>query len=104
MNADGLGGRRLKTTHTQGLVAKVHWIPNKATIDELGYTGIYAEGSNTVILRLSESANLNAHSTGLTPSMALKFIVDDYRSSNLFAATSFKESDSWNFFENDMSN
>jgi len=36
--------------------------------------------------------------------MALKFIVDDYRSNNLFAASSVKESDSWNFFENDMSN
>jgi hypothetical protein len=74
-------------------------VPNDA-----GFTGIYAEGSNSVILRLSETNNLSDEAMGLTPSIALKFIVDNWRSNNLFAMSSFKESDSWNFFENQMSN
>ena len=48
-HSDVLKGR-LKTTHTQGVVAQVEWviIPNEA-----GFTGIYETGSDNAIIRLS---------------------------------------------------
>jgi len=76
-SSDGLRGKRFKTVHSQGVVAKVQWVPVE---NDEGYTGIYETGSDTVVLRLSETANLSAESKGLTPSLALKFLVDNYRS------------------------
>ena len=70
----------------------------------MNYSGIYGEGSNTVILRLSETTNLNEDSNGLMPSLALKFLVDGAKSQNIFAMSSFLSSGSWNFFENPMTN
>jgi len=49
-------------------------------VDSLGYTGIYQTGSEQVILRFSETAFLTDYSPGLTPSMALKFLIDDRES------------------------
>lgn len=53
---------------------------------------------------MSEASNLNDASTGLTPSIALKFLVDDFRSVNLFGMVGFKPSTSWNFFNEPLSN
>ena len=64
-----------------------------------GYTGVYADGSNTVVMRLSETNNLYEGASGLTPSVAFKFLIDGHQSENIFAMNSFKQSDSWNFFE-----
>lgn len=70
-----------------------------------GFTGSYASGSDTVILRLSETANLSEETKGLTPSVAIKFIVNEFRSNNIFAMNSFKANEgSWNFFEKKMMN
>jgi len=71
--SDMMPTRRLKTTHTQGLVAHVAWEPVE---NDLGYTAIYESGSDTVVLRISEMANLFDGSTGLTPSVAIKFLID----------------------------
>ena len=71
MNGIGRSTRK-KTTHTQGLVAHVEWVP----VEGHRYSGIYASGSDTVIMRLSESFNLTEESTGLTPSVAFKFLID----------------------------
>lgn len=72
------------------------------TVEDLGYTGIYETGSEQVILRFSETTFLNAHSPGLLPSMALKFLINGSLSQNLVAMPSFKSSDSWNFFKESM--
>jgi hypothetical protein len=40
---------------------------------------------------------LTEESTGLHPSLALKFLVDGKRSDNLFAMTGLKPTDSWDF-------
>ena len=73
--------------------------------NDAGFTGIYGTGSNTVILRFSETSNLSEQSAGLTPSIAVKFLVDNYRSNNIFAMHSFSANEgSFNFFENSMAN
>lgn len=60
-NADDLPRHRPKTTHTQGLVAKVEW--RKFDNDQgIEYTGIYSTGSDHVILRLSETLELTTAS------------------------------------------
>ena len=66
--------RRLKLTHTQGVVAKVKWIPDG--INSAQFTGLYNMETDNVILRLSETTNLTTASTGLMPSLAMKFLVD----------------------------
>lgn len=48
--SDALPAPRQKLVHTQGLVAKVRWIP---VANDEGYSGIYETGSDTMILRLS---------------------------------------------------
>jgi len=83
--------------HTQGLVAKVQWIPVN---NEEGYTGIYEEGSDAMILRLSQTANLTSYTKGLTPSLALKFLINGKESDNIVAMNDFNPNEgSWNFFE-----
>ena len=51
---DELREDREKTTHTQGLVAKIEWKPviEDAT-GKARFSGIYEEGSKTAIIRLS---------------------------------------------------
>jgi len=99
--SDELSKRRPKTMHTQGLVAHVSWEPLD---NDLGYTAIYESGSDTVVLRISEMANLFDESPGLTPSVALKFLIDGEESYNIMAMQSFLPSESWNFFDADLSN
>lgn len=60
---------------------------------------MFASGSDSVIVRISEASNLFEGSTGLTPSVAVKFLVDGEESYNLFAMESFMPSDTWNFLE-----
>ena len=73
INSDEMRNNKLKTTHTQGVVAKVRW---EVVDNNMGYTGIYASGSETAIIRLSQTTILTQHSEGLFPSMAIKFLID----------------------------
>lgn len=73
-------------------------------VENNGYTGIFESGSDTVIMRLSEAANLYDGSTGLTPGIALKFLVDGTSSQNLMAMESFVASNSWNFLGASLKN
>jgi len=62
-------------------------------------------GSDTIIMRLSETNNLDeTTSPGLLPSVAFKFLRDNDMSYNVFAMPSFVPTDSWNFFEYPFSN
>ena len=62
-------------------------------------------GNDTIVMRLSETNNLDeATSPGLLPSVAFKFLRDEDMSYNMFAMTGFVPTDSWNFFEYPMSN
>jgi len=107
--SDEIGRMRTKSTHTQGLVAKISWKP---VIDEVTgltrFSGIYEEGSETAIIRLSEAKNMTHKSEGLTPSFAIKFLLDYEKSENLFGMPNFTgkytnaetglEESSWDFF------
>ena len=53
-DSDEMQRGRLKTTHTQGLVAKVSWVPVQGN----GYTGFYASQSDHNIIRFSQTTNL----------------------------------------------
>uniref|UniRef100_A0A7S3I4L1 Uncharacterized protein n=3 Tax=Choreotrichia TaxID=141411 RepID=A0A7S3I4L1_9SPIT len=102
IRGDELNSRsRPKTTHTQGLVARVAWEPVE---NDLGYTAIYESGSDTVILRISEMANLFDGSTGLTPSVGLKFLIDGQESYNIMAMEGFLPTESWNFLDAQLTN
>lgn len=108
---------RVKTIHQQGLHAKVKWTP---VDNSLGYSGIYATGSDYIIMRLSEMMLLHEDSSGLRPAVAFKFLRDgtesdnivtlpsrsgrstfrDAESDNIDTLTSLKRSGgSWNFLE-----
>lgn len=93
--------RRLKTTHTQGVVAKVSWVPVE---NEGGYTGVFRTGSEQIIMRLSDSINQTSQTEGLMPSLAMKFLYDGIESENIMAMPSFEASDSWDFFEKPFRN
>ena len=47
---------RPKMIHRQGLVAKVEYVPEP----DNGLTGMYATGSDAVIMRLSETETIHA--------------------------------------------
>ena len=74
-------------------------------IDIYEYTGMMETGSDTIIMRLSETNNLDEDQrVGLLPSAAFKFLRDDDMSYNVFAMPSFTPTSSWNFFEHAFSN
>lgn len=55
-------------------------------------------------MRISEAGNLYENGKGLTPSMGLKFLVDDAQSENILVQQGFTPSGSWNFFDADLTN
>lgn len=66
------------------------------------FTGTFASGSDTAVIRFSETTLLNDASKGLLPSVAVKFLIDGRSSNNVFGMPSFKSSDSWDFFSQPM--
>ena len=99
--SDEIRKNRSKTVHGQGLHAKVVWkAVSKA--DGNDYTGMYATGSENVIMRLSETQNITYHTKGLLPSVAFKFLRDGEKSKDIVAMPSFEPTESWNFWENAM--
>ena len=84
--------------HAQGVVALVTW-------ENLGghdFTGLYEDGSDSGLIRLSESNFIVPETTGLSPSLAIKFLRNGMDSVNHLANVSFASTDSWNFFANDF--
>ena len=101
IKSDQLPKNRPKTVHTQGLVAHVEW---EVADNDLGYTALFDEGSDTVVMRISETNNLFDDSDGLTPSIGLKFLIDGQESYNIVAMESFVASGDWNFFDPNLTN
>ena len=94
--SDELRTKREKTTHTQGIVAKVEW-----HVTNPRFTGMYQTGTDTAILRFSQTANLHDDSTGLLPSVAIKMLINGQKSENLFGMPSFESftgDGAWDFF------
>jgi len=69
---DEMPAGQKKVVHTQGVVAKIEWVPTPGT----PYTGIFAEGSTNAIIRYSQTPNLTTAHSGLLPSLAIKFLID----------------------------
>ena len=68
-------------------------------------TGMMDSGNDTIVMRLSETNNLDeTTSPGLLPSVAFKFLRDDDMSYNVFGMPSFTPTGSWNFFEKPFKN
>jgi len=100
---DEMRKTRNKTTHTQGIVAKIEWRPVVNTDPEENFSGIYEHGSEHAILRMSSTKNLTASSQGILPAIAIKFLITGKESTNLFAMPNFTGKDengqeSWDFF------
>ena len=94
--SDELAVGRLKTTHTQGIVAKIEW-----HVTNPRFTGMFETGTDTAILRFSQTDNLHEDSKGLTPSLAIKMLINGMRSENLFGMPSFENftgDGAWDFF------
>ena len=86
---------RVKFNHAQGVVGKIIW-------EDMGnhpYTGLY-DGDSEGLLRFSEGNFLLPETTGLTPTLAMKFNRDGMRSVNHLANVDFEPTSSWNFFAN----
>ena len=99
-NSDEMKRNRLKTTHTQGLVGQIKWVPESGH----DYTGFYKEGFENGYIRFSQTLPLTEVSGGLLPSVAIKALRDHAKSQNLFGMPSFHPTDSWSFFGGDMFN
>jgi len=107
--SDELRRKRNKTTHTQGIVAKIEWRPVVNTEEDENFSGIYQYGSQHAIIRLSSTKNLTEKSNGILPGLAIKFLLSKKRSTNLFAMPNFTGLDdngkeSWDFFHQPLSN
>ena len=89
---------RVKVNHRQGVVGQIEWV----STGDHPYTGMYASGSDTAIIRFSETTLLTPDSPGLLPSLAIKFLVDGTESKNLFGMPSFNSLESWDFFKEPM--
>ena len=100
-SSDEMRQKRLKVAHTQGVVAKCRWEPIQT---EWGYTGFYGDGTDNALIRFSQTSMITEDSPGLLPSLAIKALRTGHRSQNLLAMPSFKETDSWDFFEYTMKN
>ena len=89
-NADELRGQcdtpRPKLNHAQGVVVLVSW-------EDLGghdYTGLFEGGSDMGLIRMSETNFDVPEATGLTPSLAIKFLRDGMGSVNHLANVRYR--------------
>ena len=102
MGEDAVKERRQKLIHTKGVVAsfKYESLSNR-------YSGLFEEGSDFGIVRLSESGFLMTNQdeqTSFMPSAALKFIVDGNASTNLLTQVNFDGISDPYFFAEDFTN
>lgn len=92
-------GHRQKYTHQVGCVGKVKFVSK----GNHPYTGIF-KGSDTGIVRLSSTTNPETYGY-VSPSMALKFLIDGGDSANLVSMYGLDgQPDEWNFFQHTFTN
>jgi hypothetical protein len=98
-------GFRKKVLHTVGALGFGKWVP---VPNNLGYTGIFAEGSDTMLLRLSSGFDplIDDDPTHyhIAAGITLKFLKDGRPSVNILAVHSLPGQTSYNFFAHDFSN
>jgi len=99
--ASGVFGHRQKYIHTVGAHSKATFTPSGSN----NYTGIWSEGCDNAIVRLS-SAVEPKKGTMVAPGMGLKCMRDGIESANLVAMYSVNGNPegNWNFFSQDFVN
>jgi len=102
MPTEFLGIKRRKLIHAVGLMASAVWTP---VSNSLGYTGIFASGSQQVIVRLSSGSQpaTDGTNSGMIPAVALKFLRNGVLSGNIHALAAGPQA-SYNFFAHDFTN
>jgi hypothetical protein len=105
---DGFFGPRTKYVHSVGSVAKAKFVP---VANNGGFTGMFAEGCDNVLLRYSvakQDDQTKGTAAGawdnFTPGIAFKFLRDGTRSANFMVMKTVNGQDSWNPFAYDFSN
>lgn len=102
MPTEVLGITRRKLIHAVGLMASAVWTP---VSNSLGYTGIFATGSQQLLVRLSSGSQpaTDGNSSAMIPAVALKFLRDGVPSGNIHLLGAGPQA-SFNFFAHDFSN
>jgi len=85
---------RKKLIHSVGAIAQAKWVSYTGH----NYTGLF-KGANFGFIRFSSAAEKT-----FTPSFAIKFLINNVRSSNIFNLYSLEGQESKNFFRHDLSN
>ena len=80
--------------HAQGVVGLVSW----ENLGDHPYSVLFATGSEKGLIRFLERNFAVHEQDGLTPAFAMKFLRDGMESVNMFGATGFEPTGSWNFF------
>jgi len=98
-------GYRKKLIHSVAAIGIGKWVP---VPNKLGYTGIFADGNDHVVLRLSSGyepmVNDNPKANHIMGGLTLKFLRDGRPSVNIFAVHSLVGQPSFNYFAHDISN
>ena len=95
-------GRKKKLTHTKGIHGAVKYVPKPGN----PYTGLFASGVDYAVMRMSDAGFLADNiidTPAFTPSVAIKMLINNQRSKNLFAQFNFDGVSDPYFFANDMS-
>ena len=95
---------RVKYVHQQGIVTRAKFVPGGMAA-ERGYSGIFASGSDEVIVRFSDAGQrLDGVSESINPSIALKFLRDGMTSANQFGMVGFDTipTGMWDFWQSDF--
>lgn len=106
--ADDLPWDRSKLIHSVGSHAVVSFQVN--SLSKSKYTGIFATGAHNGIVRLSPAAEPEPDKVGcdpqcgFTPGMGLKLFRSGVRSANMFEMFMLEGQESFNFFENTLTN
>jgi hypothetical protein len=98
-DSDELDANHRRLIHAWGSEARFRFIPGKSA---RGYTGIYENGSDSVIGRLSLATKPTKTTT--VPGLALKFLITGHESENLHIMNSANGQKSHNYFELPFSN
>ena len=99
---------RLKLVHQQGVVGLAKWVPIEDGVSQNGYTGIFASGSDSALIRFSDDFHVEGLTSNVKPSLAIKFMRDGVKSGNQFGMVSFDgdadEDEPWNWWAYELHN
>ena len=102
--SDWIPEGRKKLIHSQGMIVKAKWAP----VDGHNYTGLFASGSSYGLVRFSLAkqppGSVKPGEIAMAPGVSVKFFRDGRPSGNFMAMYSLDGQNSWNFFENQLSN